>query len=672
MRLPAIALFSSFAVLSCLRALDYERVQQAALGHRSAPVLTIDGLQFKDLNRNGKLDGYEDWRKTPATRAADLVSQMSIEDLACLMVHGTLPAAGGADASIGRGSGYDFEKAKLLIEGKRINTFITRLGGDPANIAESANKLQEIAETTRFGVPLTISTDPRNSFLYVPGASVESGSFSKWPETTGLAAINDPALTRHYAEVVRKEYVAVGIREALSPQADVATEPRWPRINGTFGEDADVARAQVQAYVEGMQDGDTGLNPRSVVTVVKHWVGYGAQKDGFDSHNYYGRYSVVTNALLPYHIKPFLGAFQAHVAAVMPTYSILENISIEGKPLEQVGAGFNKQLLTNLLRDTYGFQGVILSDWGITNDCSDNCRNGMPAGQQPTPAQIAMSWGLIDMPRPDRFAKAINAGIDQVGGTEDVDALLKGVRSGKISQARIQEASRRILEQKFAIGLFENPYVDPSAAKKVVGDPGSIRAGEAAQQRAMVALENKLGKVPVKAGARVWLFDINSGVAKAHGFTVVDLPGQADVAIIRASAPFESRHPGYFFGARQHEGRLNFQPGDPGFDALLKCGKTPAVMTVYLDRPAILTDVKDKAAVLYADFGISDDALLDVLAGKTKAAGHLPFELPSSMEAVAAQKSDVPHDSARPLYPYGYALKAPSDFSAVVEDSTKK
>jgi beta-glucosidase len=647
MRLPAIALFSSFAVLSCLRALEYKAVQQAALKHRSAPHLTIDGLQFKDLNRNGKLDEYEDWRKMPATRAADLVSQMTIEDLAGLMVHGTLPAAAGADASIGRGSGYDFEKAKLLIEGKRINTFITRLGGDPANIAESANKLQEIAEITRFGVPLTISTDPRNNFLYVPGASVESGSFSKWPETTGFAAINDPALTRHYAEVVRKEYMAVGIREALSPQADLATEPRWPRINGTFGEDADVARAQVQAYVEGMQDGDTGLNPRSVVTVVKHWVGYGAQKDGFDSHNYYGRYSVVTNALLPYHIKPFLGAFQAHVATVMPTYSILENISINGKPLEQVGAGFNKQLLTN-------------------------CRNGMPAGQQPTPAQIAMSWGVIDMPRPDRFAKAINAGIDQVGGTEDVAALLKGVQSGKISRARLQEASRRILEQKFAIGLFESPYVDSAAARKVVGDPASIQAGEAAQQRAMVPLENKLGKVPIKAGARVWLFDIDSGVAKAHGFRVVDSPGLADVAIIRASAPFETKHPGYFFGARQHEGRLNFQPGDPAFDALLKCGKTPVVMTVYLDRPAILTEIKDKTAVLYADFGISDDALLDVLVGKAKAGGHLPFELPSSMEAVAAQKSDVPHDSAHPLYPYGYAVKAPDSFSAVVEDFTKK
>jgi beta-glucosidase len=314
MRLPASALlFSVGAVLSSVYALHSGTVGQPELGYRSASLLTVDGVQFKNLNRNRKLDIYEDWRKSSANRGADLVPQMSVEDMAGVMVHGTLPSAGGANASIGMGSGYDFEKSKALIDCKRINTFITRLGGDPANIAESANKLQELAETTRFGIPLTISTDPRNNFLYVPGASVEGGSFSKRPETTGPAAINDPALTRRYAETVRKEYIAVGIREALSPQADLATEPRSARLTGSFGEDA----------------------------------------DGLDSHNYYGRYSALTDALLPYHIKPFLGAFEAHVAAVMPTYSILlENVHFHGLLTEQVGAGFNKQLLSELLRGT--------------------------------------------------------------------------------------------------------------------------------------------------------------------------------------------------------------------------------------------------------------------------------------------------------------------------------
>ncbi len=649
---------ASALVLSILAApLAAQSAKQPALGHRSAPLLTVNGLQFKDLNRNGKLDAYEDWRLTPAARAKDLVGRMAVEDLAGVMVHGTLPAVGGAEASIGRGSGYDLDKSKAFIEGKRINTFITRLSGDPAMIADSDNKLQEIAEATPFGIPLTISTDPRNNFLYIAGASVEAGLFSKWPETTGLAAINDPALTRKYADTVRREYMAVGIREALSPQADLATEPRWARLNGTFGEDATVAGAQVKAYVEGMQNGATGLNAGSVITVVKHWVGYGAQKDGLDSHNYYGRFSEVTDAQLTYHIKPFLGAFQAHVAAVMPTYSILENITMDGKPIEQVGAGMNKQLLTGLLRGKYGFKGVIISDWGITSDCAADCQDGMPAGKRPGPAQIGMPWGVIDMPRGDRFAKSINAGVDQVGGTDDVAALLDAAHAGKISDARMREAATAILQQKFELGIFEDPYVDVAAAKRVVGDPASLAAATAAQERAMVPLENKRRTVPLKAGAKVWLFHVDPAVAKAHGFTVVDKPEDADVAIIRAEAPFQITHTGYFFGGRQHEGSLNFQPGDAAYDALLKVGKTPAVMTVYMDRPAILTEVKDKVAALYADFGVSDDALLNVLSGKAKAQGHLPFELPSSMEAVAAQNSGLPHDSAKPLYPYGYALK---------------
>jgi beta-glucosidase len=654
MRLSVVALLLALSPSSFLHGQTGE-VRQPTLGHRSVPVLTVDGLQFKDLNRNGKLDKFEDWRLSPEERADNLLLELSIADMAGLMVHGTLPAVGGAEASIGRGSGYDSEKSRAFIAERRINTFITRLAGDPGKIAEANNQMQEIAESTQFAIPLTISTDPRNSFLYVPGASVEAGSSSKWPEPTGFAAINDPELTRRYADTIRREYMAVGIREALSPQADLATEPRWARLNGTFGEDADVARTQVEAYVEGMQNGKTGLTPDSVVTVVKHWVGYGAQKDGWDSHNYYGRFSAVTNAELVYHIKPFLGAFDAHVAAVMPTYSILENVSINGQPLEKVGAGFSKPLLTDLLRGTYGFKGVVVSDWGITNDCSESCRDGIPGGQKPGPNQIAMSWGVTEMTRSDRFAKAINAGVDQVGGTEDVSALLEAVKNGKLSETRMREAAKRILVQKFAIGLFENPYVDAAAAKDTVGNPVSLKAGQDAQKRAMVLLENK-HTLPIRSGMKVWLFNIGANEAKAHGLVVVDTPALADIAIIRAETPADKLHPGYFFGSRQHEGRLNLQAGDAAYDALTQCGKTPVVMTVYMDRPAILTDVNDKVAALYADFGVSDASLLDVLMGNGKAQGHLPFELPSSMEAVRAQRSDVPHDTVKPLYSYGFAL----------------
>lgn len=631
---------------------------QPVLGHRLASMLTVDGLQFKDLNRNGKLDGYEDWRQSPEARADDLLRRMTLEDMAGTMVHGTLPAGGGPNASIGMGEGgYDLSGVRDLVAGRRITTFITRLSGAPRMIAEESNKVQEIAEKTALGIPVTISTDPRNSFEYTAGASVQTGQFSKWPETTGLAAIGDVGLVRQFADVVRQEYEAVGIREALSPQADLATEPRWARLNGTFGEDAQVARGMVEAYVEGMQDGKAGLNRHSVAAVVKHWVGYGAQKDGWDSHNFYGRYAEVTNATLAYHVTPFLGAFDAHVAMVMPTYSILEKLSLDGKPVEPVGAGMNKDLLDGLLRGKYGFRGVVLSDWAITNDCDRLCEEGMPAGQKAGVGQIGMSWGVQGLSKEARFAKTINAGVDQIGGTNEPQYVLAAVQAGALSVDRVKEATRRILVQKFALGLFENPYVDAGAADGMVGKPAFVQAGVDAQKRAMVLLENKGHLLPLKPRMKVYLVGVDAGAATAHGFVVVDKPELADVAVIRAEAPFETVHPNYFFGSRQHEGRLNFEKGDAAYDALLRCGKTPVVMTVYLDRPAILTEVKEKASALLGNFGISDDGLFDVLSGKARPEGKLPFELPSSMAAVAGQKSDVAHDSVQPLYGYGFGLR---------------
>jgi beta-glucosidase len=213
---------------------------------------------------------------------------------------------------------------------------------------------------------------------------VQTNRFSQWPEALGFAAIGDTALTRRFGDIARQEYRAVGIQMALSPQADLATEPRWGRIAGTFGEDATVAERMVRAYVAGFQHGETGLDTGSVVTVVKHWVGYGAAKDGFDSHTYYGRFAGFTGNNLDYHIQPFLGAFAARAGGVMPTYSILQGATWNGQPIEQVGAGYNRQLLTDMLRGRYGFRGIVVTDWAITWDCTERCKNGAPAGERPS------------------------------------------------------------------------------------------------------------------------------------------------------------------------------------------------------------------------------------------------------------------------------------------------
>jgi beta-glucosidase len=635
---------------------------QPTLGHRSAPLLTVDGLTFKDLDRNGKLDPYEDWRLSPQVRTVDLVQKMSLEELAGLMVHGTLPSFGPM-GSIGVGTEYDLDKVRQFIEESHINSFITRLSGGAANFARQNNALQEIAESSRWGIPVTISSDPRSHFDQIIGAGTEDRAFSMWPMPLGFSALNDPALTRRFADVVRQEYEAVGIRESLAPQADLATEPRWARVNGTFGEDASIASRMVEAYVTGMQNGAEGLNPGSVIVVVKHWVGYGAAKDGWDSHNYYGRYAEFPGNNFDQHIVPFTGAFAAHVAAVMPTYSILQNLSLDGKPLEPVGAGFNNQLLTDLLRGRYKFDGVILSDWAITNDCSEHCRNGAPAGTQPSVADIGMPWGVEDLTMAQRFAKAINAGVDQIGGTERANLIVEDVHTSLLSEARVREAASRILLQKFQLGLFEQPYADESKAPQIAGNQEFANEGRAAQARAVVLLKNDAPPsaskplLPAAPKSKVYLYGVAPKAAENAGFTVVPDPAQADFVIVRAPAPFESQHPNYFFGSRFHEGRLAFTEKDPAYAELRRVSALrPTIFVTTLERPLILSNVLPHATTLLGDFGISDEALMTLITGKAAPQGHLPFELPSSEEAVRQQKSDLPHDSPSPLFPIGFGL----------------
>ncbi len=650
----AILIASLFIAVLSIAAFDAKpKVLAPKLSQRSVRIIRVAGLPFKDLNKNGRLDPYEDWRRPAKERALDLLGQMTVEEKAGVMLHGTAPSSNAA----GMGTRYDLTQAAKLIRDAKVNTFISRLSGNANDLAAENNKLQELAEAERLGIPFTISTDPRNQFRFTLGAGVSAGDFSKWPGPLGLAAIHDYSLTRKFADIARQEYLAVGIREALSPQADLATEPRWSRIDGTFGEDAELAKEMVQAYVEGFQHGKSGLNRQSVLTVVKHWVGYGAQKNGFDSHNAYGRFAVFPNGSLDLHIVPFTGAFAVKVAGVMPTYSILEGVKVDGKPLEQVGGGFNAQLL-GLLRRSYSFDGVILSDWAITNDCPEICMSGFPAGIKPDFSVVGMPWGVERLSKQERFAKAINAGVDQIGGTDDSATLLAAIHSHKISQETVDAAVTRILTQKFQQGLFEDPYVDSGNAVNVVNNERFQSEALDAQRRSFVLLENKDRLLPLNGtGKRVFLYQVDQRLASQYGFTVVDSLEQADLALLRVSAPFETLHPNYLFGSMQHEGSLDFADTNPDYDVISKAvAKVPTIVTVYLDRPAILSKFNGRVGALLANFGVSDRALFDVITGKGKPEGRLPFELPSSMQEVDAQSSDLPHDTAHPLYRVGFGL----------------
>lgn len=639
------------------------RVSQPLLTSNAVPVIRRDGLRFRDLDRDGVLSVFEDWRQPAAVRARDLARRLTVAEKAGLMMHGTARSVGEM-GSAGVGTEYDSLANTGLVHQQHLSSFITRLGGAPGALAHQHNRLQAIAERTRFAIPITVSTDPRHHFQYVLGASVTEGQFSQWPETLGFGALRDTALTRRFGDIARQEYRAVGIHMALSPQADLATEPRWSRINATFGEDPAVAGAQTRAYVEGFQGGRRGTIPDGVSTIVKHWVGYGASINGWDGHNYYGRFAAFPGRRFDDHVRAFLGAFDAQVAGVMPTYPILQDVQIGGTPVEAVGAGFNKQLLTDLLRGAHHFRGLVITDWAITNDCTQRCREGVPAGERPSFADLGMPWGVESLPMRGRFVKAVQAGVDQFGGTERSDLLVDAVRSGELQEERLTVSAERVLALKFSQGLFERPFVDTAGATRVVGQARFRQSGMIAQAQSMVLLKRDTAKLafPVRgrAGARlrVYLHGVEPAAAIARGFDVTTDLAQAQLAIVRLFAPFETLHPGYLFGSMQHEGSLAFQDGNTEFEAFKKISAAvPTIASVYLDRPAILTPIRDRAAVMLANFGATDEALLTVIVGAQRARGRLPFEIPSSMDAVRAQLPDVPSDSPQPLYRFGFGLR---------------
>lgn len=627
---------------------------QAVLSRDSLPLINQDGYQFKDFNRNGSLDPFEDWRQSPDVRTADLIRHMTLAEKAGTMMHGTLVLDG-------TGTAIDMAATGALLTERHVTTFITRMSADAATLATQHNRLQALAETTRLAIPVSVSTDPRNHFQYTVGQSVSAGGFSQWPEALGLAAIDDTTLTRSFGDIARQEYRAVGLHIALSPMADLATEPRWGRVFGTFGEDVDTVSRQVKAYVQGFQGRSDGIGADGVVAVVKHWGGYGAAKDGWDSHNPYGKLMSFPGANLANHLKAFDGAFAAGVGSVMPTYSVPDGAtSVEGVTLENVGGGFNKPLLTDLLRTKRGYDGVILSDWGITSDCTGPCLEGAPAGVSPFAfwSSFGTSWGVETLSRQARFVKAVDAGMDQFGGTEDSSHLIKAVQAGELRETRLDASVRRILLQKFRQGLFENPYVNVQAATALVATETHHAQALDAQRRSMVLLQNRNQRLPLATSVRkVWLYGINADVARNYGYTVVTTPAEADVALVRTSTPYEMLHPNYIFGLLQHEGTLAFADGQPDYEAIKAAtAVVPTIVTVYMDRPAVLTALVDRVDALLANFGASDAALFDVLTGRFNPRGKLPVELPRSMEAVAAQKPDLPYDSAQPLFPFGHGL----------------
>jgi beta-glucosidase len=605
----------------------------------SDTLTTTDGFTYRDLNKNGKLDIYEDRRQPVAARVNDLLSQMNLEEKAGeLFINGAkVNDDGSLDDKPGKGMFAFVPNALKVIREKKMNHFNLWAVPSPAALAKWYNSMQRwVQDSTRLGIPITIASDPRNHFSNNIFA-MTANTFSQWCEPLGLGAIGDSNLTRQFADVSRKEYLAVGIREALHPQIDLATEPRWPRISGTFGEDARLTAKMAMAYILGYQ-GDK-LDSNSVATMTKHFPGGGPQKEGLDPHFPFQKGQVYPGKNFKYHLLPFEAAFAAHTAAIMPYYGVPM-----GQTSENVGMSYNKDIITGLLRNTYHYDGVVCTDWGLVTDAN--------MGGVVWPAR---AWGVESLSPEDRVKKILDAGVDQFGGESRPELVLQLVKEGKLTETRIDSSVRRLLTQKFELGLFDNPFVDESNVAQVLGNPASMAAGQASQRRAMTLLKNDNKVLPLATGKlKIYVRNIDPKVAAQYG-TVVDKPEQADFAILRLNTPYIPVQSPIMMARMFHHGDLDFKGKQK--DSILQLLKTvPTIVDIYLDRPAVIPEISAKAKGLFADFGASDAAVLDVIFGKDKPGGHLPIEMPSSMDAVRAQKEDLPYDSKAPLYKFGFGL----------------
>ncbi|KAF4337506.1 periplasmic beta-glucosidase beta-xylosidase precursor [Fusarium beomiforme] len=531
-------------------------------------------------------------------RVDDLMSRMSLEDKAGQMFHGRTVVVNNT---------FD-ETIEEFVTGKRITHYVLSGGvNDVRGVANWHNKLQMLAMSTPLGIPITISSDPQHGWTDENAVSVVAQGFSRWTEPLGLAAIRSPELVRQFAEIAREEYVAVGIRQALHPQVDLATEPRWGRITGTMGEDANLTSALMVEYIKGLQGEKIGPNS--------------------------GKNQTYPGNNQDYHLIPFKAAIAAGTRQMMPYYSRPINTS-----WEEAAFGFNKGVVNDLLKKELGFDGIVVTDWGIVT---------------------TRYWGLEDQTELERARRVLEAGCDIFGGETKPELIIELVNKGLVSEARIDESVRKLMKEKFELGLFDNPFVDVDRAERIAGNDYFSRLGNETQRRAFTLLTNKNDVLPLPLSAldaKFYIEGIEPEVMEARNLSVVEKPEDADYAFLRLASPFKpTTAPG--LPAMINNGSLEFNTTEKARQAKIYA-TLPTIVDIRLNRPAAVPEVAEQAVALFGSYGSSHDAFLDVVFGTDGwgPEGRLPFDLPVSQDAADAQKEDVPFD-VEALFKFGHGLR---------------
>lgn len=716
-------------------------------------LVTSDGFAFKDLNKNGKLDVYEDWRRTADERAKDLASKMSIEQIAGLMLyssHQSVPMKSGGPIAVtysyngksyaesgAKASDMSDQQIKFLKDDNLRHVLVTSVES-PEISAQWNNNMQELVEGIGLGIPVNISTDPRHgttaSAEYNAGAG---GKISMWPGSLGMAATFNPEVVKNFGRIAALEYRALGIATALSPQIDLATEPRWGRVSGTFGEDPKLSTDMARAYVDGFQTstGDRsiadGWGYTSVNAMVKHWPSGGPEEGGRDAHFGYGKYAVYPGNDLADQLKSFTeGAFKLEgktrsASAVMPYYTI--SYKIDKKNNENVGNSYSSYVINDLLRGTYGYDGVVCTDWGITSD------------ETGVETFAGKPWGAEGLSVADRHYKIIMAGVDQFGGNNDAGPVIEAYKKGvaehgeAFMRQRFEQSAVRLLKNIFRVGLFENPYLDIESSKDTVGKSEFMKAGYEAQLKSIVMLKNHADVLPIKKEAKVYIpkryqpaskgmfpfgaveekldYPVNLDLIKKY-FSFTDNPEDADCSIVFINGPSSgtgysaddvkaggngyvpislqygeykadyARDPSIAGGDpfeksanRTYKGKKISTYNKTDLDLVLNTKKLmknkPVIVSVTLSNPMVFAEFEKVADAIVVNFNVQDQAILDILSGNAEPSGLLPMQMPADMKTVEEQAEDVPRDmkcyvdSAGNAYDFGFGI----NWKGVIDDA---
>lgn len=595
--------------------------EQVKLGYTAdTEILDVDGLKFKDLNKNGSLDVYEDWRKPVDERVNDLLSQMSATDKAAQMLHMTL---------------VTLKESWFTDLGVGFVLAYTYLSGGAEDAALKTNEVQSLSEASAFGIPAIFSMDSVIGASWVQGATII-------PDQITLAATGNVELVRQLNDMQREEMLALGVRMSLSPVADIATDPRWGRVQECFGEDVEVATAMTVAAIDGLQKGNT-LTDESVMTCVKHFPGSGAQTAGVD-----GTPLVFDDESFQMHLSIFKAAIDAGAASIMPYgYSTVPYLG--GDAVENY-AHESSKVMTELLRGELGYEGIIQTDWGLNHTA------------------------------------AALAGADALGGA--------GQRESKkltqnLTDEQFNERVGRLLKAKFELGLFENPYVDVENAKAVVGSDAhyALAKQAAAEALTLVKYENMsplAGQKLIVAGS---LADDTAALSSGWKIAEYEAPSILDAITAKAGeenvtyiaddlTQVAASYPegttaivvvGEASGTHEPAwgtSTLEFPAAQTDMVKALKAAGVPVVTVAVMNRAYVMTPVAENSDALLLAYRpgctAGAQAVAEALFGEAAISGKTPFQIPATMDQVMLQREDLAKDIVDPLYDYGYGIEVAS------------